>query len=47
MQKVLLDGKPLAAGADKRRLPGIDVSKWDRLHFHISGGTRSAAGFKV
>jgi hypothetical protein len=37
----------MAAGEEKRLLPGIDVSKWDRLHFHISAGTRSVAGMKV
>lgn len=47
MQKVLLDGEPLSAGAEKRLLPGIDVSRWDRLHFHVSGGTRSVAGLEV
>ena len=42
-QKVLLKGESLAAGEEKRLLPGLDVSKWDRLHFHISGGSRSIA----
>jgi hypothetical protein len=47
LQKVLLKGEPLAAGAEKRLLPSLDVSKWDRLHFHISGGTRSIADLSV
>ena len=47
MQQVLLEGESLAAGVEKRLLPGIDVSRWDRLHFHISAGTRSIAGLRV
>jgi len=47
MQKVLLKGESLGAREEKRLLPGLDVSKWDRLHFHISGGTRSIAGLSV
>lgn len=45
--KVLLDGAPMAAGEEKRLLPGIDVSKWDRLHFHVSAGVRTIAGMNV
>ena len=47
LQKVLLEGESLAAGEEKRLLPSLDVSKWDRLHFHISGGTRGIAGLSV
>jgi hypothetical protein len=47
LQEVSLWSRPIAAGEERRLLPGLDVSKWDRLHFHISGGTRSAAGLKV
>jgi len=47
LQKVLLEGEPIAAGEDKRLLPSLDVSRWDRLHFHISGGTRGIAGMSV
>ncbi len=46
-QKVLLKGESIAAGAEKRLLPGIDVSKWDRIHFHISAGVRAISGVKV
>jgi hypothetical protein len=46
-QKVLLKGEALAAVAEKRLLPSLDVSKWDRLHFHISGGVRSIADLSV
>ena len=46
-QSVLLDGEPIAAGAERRLLPGLDVSRWDRLHFHISSGVRSISGLSV
>ena len=39
-QQVLLDGQSIGVGEVKRLLPDLDVSKWDRLHFHISGGTQ-------
>ena len=32
---------------EERLLPGIDVSKVDRLHFHISGGVRAINGIQV
>lgn len=41
MQKVLLKNEPLKAGKERRLLPNIDVSKWDRLHFHISNGNKA------
>lgn len=44
---MLLEGESLAAGQEKRLLPGLDVSKWDRLHFHTSAGTRSVAGLRA
>jgi hypothetical protein len=47
MQEVLLKGEPLAARAEKRLLPSLNVAKWDRLHFHISGGTRGIGGLSV
>lgn len=47
LQKVLLSGESLATGEEKRLLPGLDVNKWDRLHFHISGGVRSIADLSV
>jgi hypothetical protein len=46
-KKVLLQAQPLAAGAEKRLLPSLDVSDWDRLHFHISGGTRGVSELSV
>lgn len=47
LQKVLLKNEPLAVGKEKRLLPNLDVSKWDRLHFHISNGNKSIAGCKA
>ena len=46
-QKVLLDGQSIGVGEEKRLLPDLDVSKWDRLHFHISGGTLGIRGTSV
>ncbi len=46
-QAVLLQGQPLAAGAEKRLLPNLNVSDHDRLHFHISAGVRGLAGLNV
>ncbi len=37
----------IAAGAEKRLLPGLNVGKWDRLHFHIGADARSVAGLSV
>lgn len=41
LQQVLLDGQPIAAGQERRLLPGLDVSAFDRLHLHLSGGARA------
>ncbi len=46
-KKVLLSNETIAPGGEKRLLPGIDVSKWDRLHFHIGAAARSIAGINV
>lgn len=46
-KKVLLENETIAAGAEKRLLPHIDVSRWDRLHFHIAADARSVAGLSV
>lgn len=46
-KKVLLEGESIAAGEEKRLLPSLDVSNWDRLHFHISGGTRGISELSV
>jgi hypothetical protein len=46
-QKVLLKGQSLAAYSEKRLLPSLEVGKWDRLHFHISGGSGGVEGLSV
>lgn len=43
----LLEKEKIAAGEEKRILPHLDVSRWDRLHFHISNGNRAIAGTSV
>ena len=45
--KVLLENETIPAGHEKRLMPGLDVSKWDRLHFHIGARARSVAGLSV
>ena len=44
LQTVLLSSLTLAAGAEKRLLPGLDVSEYGRLHFHIASRGRAVAG---
>jgi hypothetical protein len=46
-QKMLLKGEHMAPGEEKRLFPSLDVSKWDRLHFHISGGNMGVNGLSV
>ena len=41
LQEVLLDGQPMEAGEERRLLPGLDVSAYDRLHLHVSAGVRA------
>jgi hypothetical protein len=31
----------MASGEERRLLPGLDVSAYDRLHFHVSAGVRA------
>jgi hypothetical protein len=47
MTKILLQNETLAPNAEKRLLPGLDVRRWDRLHFHVGADARSVAGLKV
>ena len=47
MKKVLKSGIHLAPGEETRLLPGLDVSRWDRLHFHIGAITRTISGLRV
>ncbi len=46
-QQVLLDGQPIAAGQERRLLPGLDVSAYDRLHLHVSGGVRAVDDLSI
>lgn len=46
-KKVLLEGESISPGEEKRLLPSIDVSRWDRLHIHISGGVRAISSISV
>jgi hypothetical protein len=41
LQQVLLDGQTLAPGEERRLLPGLDVSAYDRLHLHVSAGAHA------
>lgn len=45
--QVLLQNETIPPGGEKRLLPNLDVSKWDRLHFHIGADARSVAGLSV
>ena len=47
LQKVLLENARIEVGEEKRLLPGLDVSAYDRLHFHISGGSRTIPNLSV
>jgi hypothetical protein len=47
LSKVLLKDFRLAAGQEKRLLPHLDVSRWDRLHFHFSNGNRAVDGLQA
>lgn len=45
--KVLLSNETIPAVKEKRLQPNLDVSKWDRLHFHIGADARSVADLNV
>jgi hypothetical protein len=45
--KVLLENETIPPGGEKRLFPGLDVSKWDRLHVHVGADARSVAGINV
>ncbi len=47
LKKFLLKNETIAPGAEKRLFPNLDVSKWDRLHFHIGADGRTVAGLSV
>jgi hypothetical protein len=43
----LVQNLTIPVGGDKRLLPSLDVSKWDRLHFHIGAVSRTVPGLNV
>lgn len=45
--RILLSNKTIAAGQEVRLWPGLDVSKWDRLHLTIGADARSVASLDV
>lgn len=45
--KILLTNAKIAAGKEVRLWPGLDVSKWDRLHFTIGADARGVANLNV
>ena len=45
--KFLLTNEIIPAGNEKRLMPTLDVSKWDRLHFHIGADARTVANLHV
>jgi hypothetical protein len=47
LQQVLLDGQPVAAGQERRLLPGLGVTAHQRLHFHVSGGIRGIENLSI
>ena len=47
MTKVLLDNGSIAAGQEKRLLPGLDVKKYDRLHIHVGRDAKAVDGLSV
>jgi hypothetical protein len=47
LQKVLLTNQTIIPNEEKRLHPLLDVSKWDRLHFHIGADARAVPGLSV
>jgi len=45
--KVLLENATIPAGGEKRIRPGMEVSRWDRLHFHVGSDARTVSGLHV
>jgi hypothetical protein len=45
--QVLLSNATIAAGAEKRLWPGLDVSKWDRVHLTVGGNARAVDHLNV
>lgn len=47
LTKVLLNNATIAAGQEVRLWPGLDVSKWDRLHFTVGADARAVPNLAV
>lgn len=47
LTKVLLKNETIAAGAEKRLWPGLNVKKYDRLHIHVGRDAKSVAGLSI
>lgn len=45
--KVLLSNASIAAGAEMRLWPGLDISKWDRLHLTVGADARGVEHLNV
>jgi hypothetical protein len=47
MTKMLLENATIAAGAEKRLWPGLDVGKWDTIHLTIGADARGIPNLNV
>jgi hypothetical protein len=47
LQKILAKGQKLLVGEEIRLFPGLDVSMYDRLHFHFSNDNMAVGGLRV
>lgn len=47
LTKVLVSNAKIAAGKELRLWPGLDVSKWDRLHLTIGADARGVANLDI
>jgi len=47
LTRILLENETIPAGQEKRLMPGLDVSRYDRLHVHIGANARSVANLHV
>ena len=46
-KKILSENLTIPVGGRCRLRPNLDVSRWDRLHFHIGADAKSVAGLNV
>ena len=47
LSKLLVSNATIAAGQELRLWPGLDVSKWDRLHLTVGGDARAVPNLQV